>query len=386
MTDSEAAEVEQQDKKPRRHRHRLSTFDRLIGAALAAGFVALLLWPLMVFVVGPGDVGVLFRTLTTGTDTEHVIPEGVGVKWPWNRVYEYEVRTQNLSTEVHALSLDGLRILLDIAVLYHPDTKNVGYLHKEIGPDYAERFAKPRAIEAVRTTVGNYDPHDLYQMDLGTIEDAILGELQSKQQQLIVYEAVVVKNISLPDSLNTAITNKLTQEQNALAYSYVLQRERKEAERKRIEAIGYQTFYSIVADALTLQLLTWKGIDATVQLSRSNNSKIVIVGSGKDQLPLILGSDIAKQPDLPAPSAVNPSEFELPDLNTLPPMFDNSNGQSTTSPPSSGAQSSMMGTSAAGGLTQTSGTSGDASTSATSKGDNSGTGTGGSPSTSGGQQ
>jgi hypothetical protein len=221
-------------------------------------------------------------------------------------------------------------------------------------------------------------------MDLGTIEDVILGELRSKKQNLIVYEAVVVKDISLPAPLNQAITNKLTQEQNALAYDYVLQREKKEADRKRIEAIGYQTFYSIVADALTPQLLTWKGIDATVQLSRSNNSKIVIVGSGKDQLPLILGSDISKQPDLPAPSPVNPSEFKLPDLNTLPPMFDDSVGQRGTSPPSSGTESSMMGTSATEGLTQASGTSGDASTSAGSNSDSSGTG--GSPSTSGARQ
>ena len=354
MSVSDAEEAERPEKKPRR-RHRLSRLDRAIAALLVLGFIAILLWPFMVFVVGPGEIGVLFRTLTTGTETRYVLHEGLGIKWPWNRVYQYEVRTQNLTSQVQALSLDGLRINLEISVLYHPDVENVGLLHKEIGPDYAERFARPRAIEAVRTSVGNYDPHQLYQMDLGTIENVILQELRSKKQNLIDFEAVVVRNISLPTSLNEAITNKLTQEQNAFAYDYIIQREEKEARRKRIEAIGYQTFYSIVANALTPQLLTWKGIDATVQLAQSNNSKVVIVGSGKDQLPLILGSDIAKQPDLPAPTPVDPSKFQLPDFNALPPMFDDSAEHGTEH----GAESSMLRGTTVEGVTQTSGAPGD---------------------------
>src|SRR5262249_8460792 len=114
--------------------------------------------------------------------------------------------------------------------------------------------------------------------------------------------------------------------QNAQAYQYLIQQAQDEAERKRIEAIGIQTFYSIVANALTPQLLTWRGIEATVELSKSNNAKIVVVGSGKDQMPLILGSDIAKQRDLPPPAVIDPQSNPLPAFRDLPRLFPKATG------------------------------------------------------------
>lgn len=307
-------------KKPRKT-HRLSRTDKVIAYLLLLGFAAILLWPLTFFIIGPGEVGVLFRTLTVGTETKFVFPEGINAKWPWNRIYRYEVRVQKLDDTVHGLSADGLRITSEISILYHPIAENAGKLHKAIGPDYAERFVRPTAIEAVRSVIGKYDPHELYQVDMTKLEAEVMEVIATSKQDLIFFEQVIIKRIQLPKELNQAISRKLTEEQNALAYEYVLEQARKEAERKRIDAIGYQTFYSIVADALTPQLLTWRGIEATVELAQSSNSKIVIVGSGKDQLPLILGSDIAKQPDLPAPAAVNPQRYRLPDFNSLPKLF-----------------------------------------------------------------
>jgi hypothetical protein len=178
-------------------------------------------------------------------------------------------------------------------------------------------------VEAVRSVIGKYDPHELYQVDMARLEREVMETIQSNTQDLIIFDQVIIRRIELPKEINQAISRKLTEEQNALAYEYVLEQARKEAERKRIDAIGYQTFYSIVADALTPQLLTWRGIEATVELSKSNNSKIVIVGGGKDQLPLILGSDIANQPNLPAPAPVNPQRYRLPDFDTLPQLFPN---------------------------------------------------------------
>jgi hypothetical protein len=137
----------------------------------------------------------------------------------------------------------------------------------------------------------------------------------------IEYLDVIIRDLRLPPNLNAAITRKLSEEQIAEAFEYILQQARQEAERLRIEAIGIQTFYSIVADALSPQLLTWRGIEATVQIARSNNAKVVIVGGGKDQLPLILGSDIATQPDVPIPPAVDPGDHRLPDFDDLPLIF-----------------------------------------------------------------
>lgn len=313
-------EAEPAKKKPRKI-HRLSRTDKVIAYFLLLGFAAILLWPLTFFIIGPGEVGVLFRTLTVGTETRFVFPEGINAKWPWNRVYPYEVRVQKQDDTVHGLAADGLRITSDISVLYHPVPENAGKLHRAIGPQYAERFVRPTAIEAVRSVIGKYDPHELYQVDMTRLENEVMEVIAASKQDLVVFEQVIIKRIELPKELNQAISRKLTEEQNALAYEYVLEQARKEAERKRIDAIGYQTFYSIVADALTPQLLTWRGIEATVELAQSNNTKIVIVGSGEDQLPLILGSDIAKQPDLPAPAPVNPQRYRLPDFNTLPQLF-----------------------------------------------------------------
>jgi regulator of protease activity HflC (stomatin/prohibitin superfamily) len=315
-------EVDKPKKKPRKI-HRMSRTDKAIAYLLLLGFVSIVLWPLTFFVIGPGEVGVLFRTLTVGTETRFVYPEGINIKWPWNRIYPYEVRIQKQDETVHGLAADGLRITSDISVLYYPKADNAGKLHRAIGPEYADRFVRPTAVEAVRSVIGKYDPHELYQVDMARLEREVMETIQSNTQDLIIFDQVIIRRIELPKEINQAISRKLTEEQNALAYEYVLEQARKEAERKRIDAIGYQTFYSIVADALTPQLLTWRGIEATVELSKSNNSKIVIVGGGKDQLPLILGSDIANQPNLPAPAPVNPQRYRLPDFDTLPQLFPN---------------------------------------------------------------
>ncbi|MBO6857881.1 prohibitin family protein [Roseibium sp.] len=313
-------EVGKPKKKPRKI-HRMSRTDKAIAYLLLLGFVSIVLWPLTFFVIGPGEVGVLFRTLTVGTETRFVYPEGINIKWPWNRIYRYEVRIQKQDETVHGLAADGLRITSDISVLYYPKADNAGKLHRAIGPEYADRFVRPTAVEAVRSVIGKYDPHELYQVDMTRLEKEVMETIEANNQDLIVFDQVIIRRIELPKEINQAISRKLTEEQNALAYEYVLEQARKEAERKRIDAIGYQTFYSIVADALTPQLLTWRGIEATVELSKSNNSKIVIVGGGKDQLPLILGSDIANQPNLPAPAPVNPQRYRLPDFDNLPQLF-----------------------------------------------------------------
>jgi hypothetical protein len=138
----------------------------------------------------------------------------------------------------------------------------------------------------------------------------------------IFFEAVVIRSLTLPEPVNAAINAKLAEEQYALSYVFRLQRERSEAERKHIEAIGIQNFYAIVANSLTPSLLTWRGMEATVEVARSPNSKVVIVGGGKDQMPLILGSDIGNLP-AQAPGPVSKTPEPLPDLTKLPPLFPN---------------------------------------------------------------
>jgi regulator of protease activity HflC (stomatin/prohibitin superfamily) len=306
--------------KPER-RYSLSRLDKVVAVLLALGLFCLLLWPFTLFAVPSGRVGVIYHLLTYGTETKYVYDEGLGIKWPWDRIYLYDVRTQALDQSVYGLAVDGLSIKINVTVLFHPYQDKVGVLHKSIGQNYAEYLVRPAAIEAVRGVVGQYGPYDLFRINADVLQEAILIHLRPAGRDLIDFTDVIVRQIDFPPQLNAAITKKLTEQQNAETYRFILEQARQQAEQERIRAIGLQTFYSIVANALTPQLLTWRGIEATVQIAKSNNTKIVIVGGGKDQLPLILGNDIAQQPNLPAPGPVDPTAHELPSFQNLPSLF-----------------------------------------------------------------
>lgn len=310
------------------------------------GLVALVLIPFVFFAIRPGEIGVLYRLFGGGTETVFVHREGIGVKLPWNSIYRYEVRTQARDETINALATDGLSVTVELTVLYHPVPDDVGVLHKTVGPDYADRLVRPVTIEAVRDIIGKFNPHDLYRQDITAIEQQILDLIKLSPIGLVDYRGVIIRRLTLPDNLNEAITRKLTEEQHAQAYDFLILQAEKEAERKRIEAIGIQTFYSIVANALSPQLLTWRGIEATVQIARSPNSKIVIVGGNKDQLPLILGSDIGNQPALPAPEPVNPGANPLPSFDDLPRLFPESRS-SDSGRPATGEPASASSTDAA---------------------------------------
>lgn len=307
---------------PPRRRFRLRPLDHAIIAGLAIGVVLLLLWPTMFVTIGSGRVGVLFRLFGGGTETRSVFHEGVAMKWPWDGVEIYDTRTQAQNLEVKALGVNGLVITVDVTVLFRPIADEAGMLHQEIGPDYINRVVVPNSVEAVRKIVGQYDPHSIYTSDTFKLAHEIISELKLSTRGLhIDFVDLIVREIMLPDTVNNAINEKLTQEQVAQAYEYRILQAKRDAERKRIEAIGIQTFYSIVADALTPQLLTWRGIEATVEIAKSPNTKVVIVGGGENQLPLILGSDITQQPAMPAPAATDPQGNPLPDFDKLPLLF-----------------------------------------------------------------
>ena len=146
------------------------------------------------------------------------------------------------------------------------------------------------------------------------------------EARLFDYSDVAIMTMKLPDKLVAAIERKLSEQQRAASYEYILDSQRKEAERLRIEAIGLRNFYAVIQNSLTDKLLTWRGIEATVELSKSPNTKIVIVGGNKDQLPLILGSDITRSPTENAPPVppIAGDAAPLPDLSKLPPIFNQS--------------------------------------------------------------
>lgn len=320
----------------------------VVGIAIFIGIILLLLWRFVFLTIPPGHVGVLFSLLGGGTVHEDVMPEGLAMKWPWNRVYLFEVRTQRLPFEVLALSAEGMRVTVEGSALFRPVRIKTPDVLTELGQDYPTRIVLPLTRAVIREQITQYNSNELYSVDHSALQNEMLKDMRMHALSTdILIDELALTEIRLPPQISQAIDLKLAQEQRAAGYEFLIAAEEREAERLRIQAIGLQNFYSIVSESLNDTLLTWRGIEATVQLSQSNNSKVVIVGGGKDQLPLILGSDVANLPSEPRPiSPVDPNRFQLPDWNKLPPMFPNSaarlldqDASQTSFPPRPGAAS-----------------------------------------------
>jgi regulator of protease activity HflC (stomatin/prohibitin superfamily) len=266
----------------------------VVGGLAIGGILLLLFWKMVLVPIPPGHVGVLYSLFFGGTVNNYVIPEGLAIKWPWNRIYIFDVRVQALQVHVDALTVEGMRVGVDAAVLYRVDPASPDALLKQIGVDYADRIVEPIARGAIRKVVATHDTHRLYTHDTETMTREVLTDIRTTlRNSLIEFYDVVFPQITLPTAVVDAIENKLKQEQLAASYEFLLSRARSEAERKRIEALGLHNYYSIVSEALSKDILTWAGIQATVDLAKSDNSKVVIVGGGQNQMPIILGSDIA---------------------------------------------------------------------------------------------
>jgi len=286
----------------------------LIGGVVVFGFLILLLWKLIFVVILPGQAGVLYD-LFFGTRPGVYSREGLTVKFPWNRMYFYELRLQNKSYTVQALSREGMRVDIDMVVLFKPITEELPLLHREIGPEYAERTVSPQSIGAVREYVAEHDSNELYTADAQDLKRDIINATRERMaRHHVLINDVILQRLTIPKSIVDAVEQKLAEEQRADAYDFRLKAEKAEAQRLEIKGAALNRYYSLVNGALTPSLLTWRGIEATVELAQSTNSKVIIVGSGKDQMPIILGSDISKLPEpLPGrPAGPTPADPTAP--------------------------------------------------------------------------
>ena len=241
--------------------------------------------------IGSGEAGVLYRTFGGGVVTdEPPLGEGFHIVAPWNKVYIYEVRRQELFEKMKVLSSNGLDIQLDASAWYQPKYNELGKLHQEIGENYLNRIILPTIRSAARSVVGRYTPEQLYSSKRDAIQAEIFEETKKiVDEQYIVLDEVLVRDVTLPPTIKEAIERKLKQEQESLEYEFRLVTAQKEAERQRIEAQGKADANRILSASLTDKILQDKGIEATMKLSESPNSKVIVIGSGKDGLPIILG-------------------------------------------------------------------------------------------------
>lgn len=269
--------------------------DRLpkIGIPVVVGIIILfIIISKAAITIDSGHAGVLY-TLGSGVDpNKPPLGEGLHFVAPWNSVIEYEVRQQEEPETMSVLSSNGLDIKLDASVLYQPEYENLGRLHKEKGQDYLVRVLKPAVRSAARSVVGRYTPEQLYSSKRDAIQNEIFEETKSiVQSQFIQLNSILIRDVTLPPTIKEAIERKLKQEQESLEYEFRLVTAQKEAEKVRIEAQGKADANKILSASLTDKILQDKGIEATLELAKSPNSKVVVVGSGDDGLPLILGNN-----------------------------------------------------------------------------------------------
>ncbi|GAA4114598.1 prohibitin family protein [Aquimarina addita] len=242
--------------------------------------------------IGYGEAGVLFKTFGGGVVVdEPALGEGFHIIAPWNKVYIYNTKQQEVfEKKMQVLSSNGLEINLDVSVLYQPQIDKLGLLHQTKGEDYLEIVIVPEIRAVARSVVGRYTPEQLYSTKRDAIQNEIYEETKKKVEgQYVQLNGVLVRDVTLPVAIKEAIERKLNQEQESLEYEFRLEKARKEAERQRIDAEGKAAANTILSASLTDKILKEKGIEATLQLAKSPNAKVVVVGSSKDGMPLILG-------------------------------------------------------------------------------------------------
>jgi regulator of protease activity HflC (stomatin/prohibitin superfamily) len=263
---------------------------RIILSVVVGLILIVVMWKSSV-TIGAGESGVLFKTLGNGVDTENTYGEGWKLIAPWNKMIIYEVRQQEVTENMAVLSSNGLEISLEVSTWYQPMHKDLPKLHQEKGQDYLTRVVKPAIRSASRSVIGRYTPEEIYSSKRDAIQDEIFEETKKVlDKQYVQLNETLVRDITLPPTIKTAIESKLKQEQESLEYEFKLQKALKEAEKVKIEAQGKADANRILNASLTPNILQEKGISATLELAKSSNTKVVVVG-GKDGLPLILGNN-----------------------------------------------------------------------------------------------
>ncbi len=261
---------------------------KYVVLGVAALIFLLILTQTTFLTIDPGEKGVIFKPFGEGIVKDYTYDQGFHMIMPWNTMYVYSVRIQEGFETMKVLSKNGLSISIDLTYRYKPMKDKIAYLHDEIGRDYKEKIIIPEVRSATREVIGKYLPEELYSSKRESIQDEIYDRTKEAiKDKYIDLDAVLIRNVILPKTLQDAIERKLKEEQSSLEYEYRLEKERKEAQRRIIEAQAKADANKILNASLTDKILKDKGIEATLELTKSPNSKVVIVG-GKDGLPLIL--------------------------------------------------------------------------------------------------
>ena len=264
------------------------TFIRGLGTLVLMGTAVVIAFS-STSCVPTGHVGVV--TLF-GRVTGRTLTEGIHVVNPAAKVTELSIKTQEVKEHASVPSKEGLIMGLEASLLYHLDSARAAEVFRQIGPNYAEVLLQPTFRSAMRAITAGNTAASLYSDARESIARLIQEDVARQvTPRGIIVENVLLRDLQLPDTLKRAIEAKQQAQQEAQRMEFVLQKERQEAERKRVEAAGIKDFQDIVSQGISDKLLEWKGIEATMELVKSQNSKVIVVGNSKNGLPLVYAGD-----------------------------------------------------------------------------------------------
>lgn len=338
---SSSAPVASTPATPRRRRRWLrlrAWFSRHSAPLLIVGLTALafvvFLAPNIFIDIGPGQAGVLWKRFDGGTETVSpddrpffgrlqadrtgeptVLTENLGRKtssprlyphsegmraiWPWDRMTIYNIRLQQVSRVYDVLTSDGLDVKTEITIRWKPIEEDLGKLHRDIGPGYVDTLIVPLVGAYAREEIARHEADALYSPQRLAIQEAIRAKTkralmsryypEKNRESYVIVEDVLIRSVVLPPEVRAAIEEKVVQKHLAESYRYRLESETQEAQRKSIEAAGIQRFQAALNGQISDGYLKLRGIEATLELAKSQNAKIVVIGSGKDGVPVILG-------------------------------------------------------------------------------------------------
>jgi regulator of protease activity HflC (stomatin/prohibitin superfamily) len=260
---------------------------RWIISVLVFLLVLAVFWNHIFVTINAGEAGVYYRRFHGGTVVDKVYAEGFHVVAPWDKMTVYNVRFQTNPHEMDVLTNKGMQVHVKLAVRYQPEYETLGVLHQKVGPDYFNKIIVPDVEATIRKVVGKYDVEELYASEKDILQKLTNEAFSSANDKYLKIDSLLITKIEMPPKIKEAIEKKQEEQQLSEAYLYKLAREKKEAERKEIEAKGINLANTIISASLNDHILRWKGIEATLDVAKSQNSKIVLFGSGSTGLPLL---------------------------------------------------------------------------------------------------
>ncbi len=247
-------------------------------------------WRNIFISIDSGEQGIRWSRVT-GTRLDERYGEGLHMIWPWDKMYIYTTRIQTRADTMQILTAEGLSINVEFVYRFYAITDSIPVIHQNLGENYAKTFVEPEVESASMSIIGNYTPEQLYKVSSLVIQSTIKYYLNKQLiARNIIIDDYLIKKISLPEIVSKSIEKKMVAEQLSHEFDYKLVVEEKEKRRKEIEAQGIRTFENLAG----IPILKWKGLEVTSEFAKSNNSKIIIMGPGGKDLPLLLNTDDQK--------------------------------------------------------------------------------------------